>query len=260
VSGFSSVKAGDPLVISASEWRRIGAAVEAFERSRSSFASGPILEALEPDLVMIRNDTGDDLPRFGVVGLGVALIDPDDSEAGFLASRALEGELATALHGSRLAVALAPIRDGAIGPAAASGVVPVRISVAGDSDHGAARLKIGEAGFLEAHPAGSAAVLWREGGTGEQWAIVRLGSAPVAVVAYVGSGGISAASEASGVLTPGSGSATVYYRSSATQWTRDTGATFTIYNTQAETISGSIRIQTKPIGGELWVDVEACPA
>ena len=76
-------------------------------------------------------------------------------------------------HG-KIAVLLAPLEEQRVGWACVSGVVPVKVDVLNENDD-FAELKDGTTGHLESRNKGSAFILWREGGTGVQWALVLLG-------------------------------------------------------------------------------------
>jgi hypothetical protein len=67
------------------------------------------------------------------------------------------------------------------------GVTPVRILIE-DQDHGFADVKAGET-VLVSTGAGGTAILWKEHGTGEKWAVVEIGRPPRdRVVAILGEG------------------------------------------------------------------------
>ncbi len=128
--------------------------------------------------VLILNKTGADLDEFSVVGLGSSIFEPTDTQktATFKAQVGFEGETpATASHTGKFAIILEPIADDAIGIARLSGVCPVKIDIT-DTDHAYADIDNGDTGNLNSSETGAAQILWAESGTGEKWAIVRLGS------------------------------------------------------------------------------------
>lgn len=99
------------------------------------------------------------------------------SEVGFLAQ----------YTESRQELLQEPLADGKIGRGMIDGVTPVRIvPLSGLGTRlGLADIVDGECSYLEAGRAGSATILWREGGIEEEWAIVRLGG-EMASTSWVG--------------------------------------------------------------------------
>ena len=77
---------GDPFSLGASEWNRV---VERVNEPPDTRRPG---RGRLPTTVRVRNDTGSDLPRWGIIGLDEILIAPDDSNAGFLAKPAFKGK------------------------------------------------------------------------------------------------------------------------------------------------------------------------
>jgi len=77
-------------------------------------------------------------------------------------------------HTGSFVVLLEPIIDGEIGRAVVSGVTPVKVDVA-DEAHAYADIAVGQAGYLASGESGSALILWKETGTGQKWALVKIG-------------------------------------------------------------------------------------
>jgi hypothetical protein len=77
-------------------------------------------------------------------------------------------------HAGRFVILAEPIAAGKIGRAYAAGVCPVRVNVAGES-HRFAACEPGDTGQLHSAPTGPAELLWTEAGTGQRWAVVRIG-------------------------------------------------------------------------------------
>jgi hypothetical protein len=137
-------------------------------------------------LILVRNDSGEDLEAFDILGLGAATTDvwptPDDNESAFkYGSPFFLGKLpALADHVGRFCVvlgAMAKSGDGhsAIGPAAIAGVVPVHVNVL-SADDWWADVDDGEHLTLRSGPSGSAQLLYKSAaGTGCMWCLARLG-------------------------------------------------------------------------------------
>lgn len=135
-------------------------------------------ESRPPDvgLILIRNNSGEAVPRGGVLGIGDAIINPDDNLTGFLSEIAVEGELpTTADHTGKFAILLEPLGEGKIGRAVASGDVPALVAVeSGEEDWGFVDVSEGDVGAVRMATTGGAQILWKESGTGEVWAYVRI--------------------------------------------------------------------------------------
>lgn len=133
-------------------------------------------------IALVRNNTGADVDRFSVLGLGDPLILPTVNEKEFQNKLAFEGNTpSTTDHaGGRFAVTLYPIRDGEIGKAVIAGAVPIKIKTPGDPlNIDAADIEDGEASHLIT-ASGGARVLWIQpvadaGAGADRWAIVVLG-------------------------------------------------------------------------------------
>ncbi len=77
-------------------------------------------------------------------------------------------------HVGRFVILAEPLADGEIGRAFAHGVCPVKINVE-DESHTFADIEDAQTHYLKSGTSGAAQILWAESGTGEVWAIVRLG-------------------------------------------------------------------------------------
>ena len=173
------VQAGQPLAIPASAYNAfVDAALD--HRHRASRVGREARPAFrQASIVLVRNDSGSDRERFDVLGVGVPVIDPVDGEETFKERVALAGVVPeSGAHEGLFVVLAEPLAAGAIGHAFAAGVCPVRIDVPDEEgDCRFAEVAGGVTANLVTQPQGSAAILWRAGGTGVQWAVVRLGNA-----------------------------------------------------------------------------------
>lgn len=166
------VKPGDPAVIPAETFNVIlDSARDFLERQRSVKARPPSF-ASDPCIVWVRNDSGEDVGRFGVLGIDAPIFDPTDADAlpAFHERVLISGVLPA--ESGRFVITMEPIADGAWGRAWISGTCLVK--VVADGDTSAADIAAGETGYLSGG-SGAAQVLWRAAGSGEQWAIVRIG-------------------------------------------------------------------------------------
>jgi len=171
------VQTGQRLVIPAAAYNAfIDAAVD-YRRRTARIGQKAEPSQRQASIVLVRNDSGGDLNRLAVLGVDAPVIDPAANEDEFKNRVALVGVTpAGDTHVGKFVVLAEPIASGKIGRAYAAGVCPVRIDVP-DEDHEYpfAEIAEGVTDNLKVSYYGSAAVLWREGGTGVQWAVVRLG-------------------------------------------------------------------------------------
>jgi hypothetical protein len=174
---LKKVRSGESLRMPAAAYNSfIDAAVELRQRQQSQGREAQ-REFRQSGLVLVRNDSGADVDQFHVLGIDGPLIAPDASEQNFKDRVALKGVAPTEDdHLGRFVVCIEPIKAGALGVACAAGVCQVKIDVPDeDTERPFAEVADGVTANLEAVHSGSADILWRAGGTGVQWAIVRLG-------------------------------------------------------------------------------------
>lgn len=167
------VSPGDPLEIRADTFNTLLDAGAFFARMQNRRGAAPSQPARSSETILVRNDTGGDLPRFGVVGLSEPVIDPVDNEEEFFARVAMKGVVPAAEHRGRFAVLAEPIRAGRLGRAWVSGVciASVWMNAAGD------QFAESKADVVEGlhSGSGSARILWVSGDTGWCSAIIRIG-------------------------------------------------------------------------------------
>jgi hypothetical protein len=171
------VNPGDPLRISAATWNGVLAMMGG--RTAPGVSGSNSGSGLGPGEVWICNTSGADRSWSDVLGISGPAFDPGD-----------EDQLAEFCYGDlsvigatpsepgnlgRFAVLLEPIAEGKIGRGLVSGIVPAWLDVADAANADFADIRDGDAASLSTGPTGSAYVLWRAGGTGEQWGIVLLG-------------------------------------------------------------------------------------
>jgi len=134
------------------------------------------------DVILVRNDTGEDRARFEIVGLDEPIISSDDNLPEFKTRIAFKGVIPTAEFAGRFGVLLQPLKaadgptPGEIGLAAVGGTVQCKLDFgATESSAAHAEIAIGECTHLEAVSAGSAQILAPTSATGIKWGVIRLG-------------------------------------------------------------------------------------
>jgi hypothetical protein len=154
-------------------------AVEAFQRS-GQVAPPPLPAAVVQRnmTVRIHNDTGIDLGRSAVVGLGDPIATPPTFADVVNRAPVLHAVVPDVdVHKRRFAIVPMPVPDDAGGEAVRAGFVWCQVEVQEDS-HQYAQLRDGDTTKFDTAKSGPAEILWREAGaSGTKWALVlvRLG-------------------------------------------------------------------------------------
>lgn len=145
-------------------------------------ATGPLPtsdgETPRAGVILVENKSDEDREQFEILGLDGILVAPDgEANTPFLNSRwAMKGVKPTAAHQGRFVVLQEPIAKDALGRAMILGVTAVKLQV----DHEGLRyadVLPDDPAKLQATAAG-AAILWKESGTGEKWAVIDVGPTP----------------------------------------------------------------------------------
>jgi len=175
------VEPGQPIrtAFSAAARNRAQDAADAVLGQRPGFEADGVQGPSSPfTSVMCRNDTGSDVPLWGVMAItGVAITPSGPTGA---ATSSYQGQpvivgVAPTTGTQALCVAVEPIKDEGVGRVAVHGVVQVKLEVINES-HSFARCKASTA-ELVSEWGGPAQILWKETGTGaEKWALARIGS------------------------------------------------------------------------------------
>jgi len=130
--------------------------------------------------ILIRNDTGGDLSRYSVVGIGASVCDPATKEMFFDSEIVLAGETPTlASHVGKFAILGDAIRKDQVGFAHVRGFVQATVEVI-DEAHGFADVTDSDSTKLTSNTTGNARIVWKESGTGTKRAIVELYRNPTA--------------------------------------------------------------------------------
>lgn len=176
MSKYTPVRPNQRLHIQADAYNAMLEAAKAHEQSKFNQHHDTTREDRQADIVRILNESGEDLDRFAILELTAPLISPADNLDEFQRRPAFRGGIPTADTGGRFAILMDAIPTGRIGRAWVSGACPVQIDVT-DADHRYAEPASGQSDHLVSAETGPAEILWAAPGTGEKWALVRLGAA-----------------------------------------------------------------------------------
>lgn len=170
---FKPITSGDVLRPSARVWNRL---MELCRRG-DDISPGNNSRIITAPTIPVRNDTTSGISRWQILGIDGPVITPTDNESEF-AHRIILSAVAPVApdHEGRFVIAAGAIPAGGVGQAYVSGVCPVKVNVT-DEVHRFADVADGVTGYLATASTGAAAILWRESGTGEKWAIVHLSGA-----------------------------------------------------------------------------------
>ena len=175
---MKKVQTGDPLKIPAETFNTFIDTARGFRASQQNVRRQLQPAFRDTDIVLVRNDSGDDRQRFDVLGIDGVIFTPTDNLPGFQNRPALTGQLPDKDdHVGKFVILLEPVANGKIARAAVGGLCVARVEVAdGEEWYGYADIKDIDAEKLAGAPHGAAQVLWKETGTGTKWAVVRLGT------------------------------------------------------------------------------------
>lgn len=175
------VEAGQSLktAFSATAWNRAQDAADIVLGARGGVQGGPQQGGSLPyTWCLAKNDSGSDVPRWGVLAITGLEITPTSETGGATA----EFERLPVLTGdtpsegdTSWCVAVEPIADGKIGRVAVAGVVQAKVDI-DNADH--EFVKVGDSvDELVTGTDGQGAILWKQDGTGTgKWALIRLGA------------------------------------------------------------------------------------
>ncbi|MEM8738089.1 MAG: hypothetical protein AAGG38_06375 [Planctomycetota bacterium] len=187
------LRRGDAPQFPAEEWNRIRRAASDYYTGLGRSGGGAIQQDMTPDVVPVRNDTGEPLDRLTIVGLDGPVFEPDPDdprgERGFLETIAFRGVKPTAEHFGRIAILLDPAdaglpaagdepSEGRFSRGLVSGLIQVKLKLI-DEKHQWCDPPHEETAYLESRPQGAAEIVYREpdeheDDDGLRWALVRL--------------------------------------------------------------------------------------
>ena len=168
---INRVQAGAALAIRAADWNSIGIATERVLGIPADQVIGvnrpPAPGGLQT--VLVRNDSTEDIPRFGWLGLVEPIFDPTDTEAGFLAEPTFVGTNSTIGNDWEVvSIAVESIPAGKCGRCVIRGTLATRINVVSKyHTHATYDRTSGEQLPIRSAFAGPARILWKEDGVGE---------------------------------------------------------------------------------------------
>jgi len=182
MANLRKVIAGQKFSFGSSTYNAMVNAADAFQKS-SKEGGAPGFREREPDIVLVQNSSGGDLDQCSILGIpdgaSGAFVRPAVSSTEYFINNTpgLIGITPTADHiNGKFVILKDAILNGEIGDAYVSGVLPVQVDIT-DTSHRFAAPGVGDSGKLTSVSQGGAVeILWAEGGTGQQWTLVRFGN------------------------------------------------------------------------------------
>ena len=176
---MEKVRQGETVKIKAATWNAFVDAANYVKEVRQNQGARGVASGLDVGIVRIKNGESAQHDRFSALAItGVCVTAAANEDEFTSCPPVFEGLKMTAeREGKPYAILLEPIAAGEIGRAMVLGVTPAKVTIkASDDDY--AVPKAGSAkGELESSSTGTARILWKAGGSGEQWCVLQLGGA-----------------------------------------------------------------------------------
>lgn len=177
---FRHVHPNYQLKISAPTWNAILDSALAHRQGRlGNVGQGAARANHWGNLVEIKNNSGSNVDRFGVLGIDGPIITPSTNLDEFKLRIYLSGTTpSSSSHKGKFVVCRDAIPDGDTGKAWIAGVCPAYVNINSTSDE-TCDVKDSNASQLDSTNGGSAQILWKDSGTGPLWCLIRFGTAPI---------------------------------------------------------------------------------
>lgn len=173
---FQKVTATQPFTPSARWFNDTIDAIADYKARKNRRTHGNAESSLDSGLCYVLNNSGSNLDRFAILGIGDPVTLPATNVDTFANAIRIKGETPSdPEHVGKFIVLQETAPIGAVAIGLVSGISIVKLNVS-DEDDEFAEIDDGETDELKTGATGSAQILWKESGTGSgKWAIVRLG-------------------------------------------------------------------------------------
>lgn len=176
---MEKVRSGEPVNIKASTWNAFVDAANWAKEARQNSSADGVSAGLDVGIVRLKNGESTLYPRYSsLVIVGVCVTAEANEDEFTSCPPVFEGQKMTSeREGKPYAVLLEPIEAGEIGRAMVLGVTPAKVAIKESGDDYAVPMADSSTGELESSATGTARILWKAGGSGEQWCVLQLGGA-----------------------------------------------------------------------------------
>ena len=174
---MEKVRTGEQVSIKAATWNAFVDAANFVKEARQNRSANGVSSGLDVGIVRLKNGESTLYSRFSALVITGVCVTAETNEDEFTSCPPVfEGLKMTAdREGKPYAVLLEPIEAGAIGRAMVLGVTPAKVVInASDEDYAVPKAD-SSTGALESSATGTARILWKAGGSGEQWCVLQLG-------------------------------------------------------------------------------------
>jgi len=181
-SKLTHVRPGDPLEIGAGTFNAMIDAAKAHRASQHNVGRTTRPDLRQANMVIVKNDSGADVSRYGVLGITGPLFDPTSKPVPFHQEIVMVGdEPDDRYHIGKFVIAQEPIKAGELGHAMIAGVSIVQVLVpdAAAEAFDFVEMIDGESGHLAKSATGTAHVVSMESGyhaTTLKWAVISFGN------------------------------------------------------------------------------------
>jgi hypothetical protein len=164
---------GEPFKPSARDWN---AFIRTATRPTRVPPPAKVEDVSSQTVLLVKNNSGADVPRFGVLGIDDFLIGPSLNLSYFQSTPMLAGVTPTAAgHTGYFVIAVEPVPAGSCGRCVIAGMAVAKINMV-SAAHLYADVYDGDATKLKSGAVGSAQILLVQSGTGDKWGLVRIGN------------------------------------------------------------------------------------
>ena len=176
---MEKVRSGEAVNIKAATWNAFVDAANWVKEAKLHGAAKGVSAGLDVGIVRIKNGESTLCPRYSALVIAGVCVTAGANEEEFTSCPpAFEGlRMTEDREGKPYAILLEPIEAGGMGRAMVLGITPAKVRVNSSDDDYAVPMAGSSDGALESSAAGTARILWRAGGDGEQWCVLQLGGA-----------------------------------------------------------------------------------
>ena len=176
---MEKVRSGEAVSIRASTWNSFVDAANWVKEAKQNTHGGGVSSGLGVGIVRLKNGESSAYGRFSALVITGVCVTAETNEDEFTSCPPVfEGlKMTSDREGKPYAILLEPIAAGEIGRAMILGVTPAKVTINSSDDDYAVPKAGSSTGALESSATGTARILWRAGGGGEQWCVLQLGGA-----------------------------------------------------------------------------------
>jgi hypothetical protein len=165
------VMPGEPVNWDERLQHRLVDAMRAEQQGRGDEAPVPVTPSIGPATVLIQNTTFSAVGWFGVLALGAPVADAGTDLTEFQQGVVLQGSTPAGTAGELFGVLLQALQPNEIGEAVICGAIQCQVNVNSTGDK-YAKTKASDSTQLNSNSTGGCPIIWKQTGTGTQWAVV----------------------------------------------------------------------------------------